>query len=388
MTEPFLPFCRPQITQGDIDAVTDVLRSGWITTGPKTAALEQAFCELTGSRFAVAASSATALLHMYLVAKGIGPGDEVITPSLTWVSTINLISLVGATPVFVDVDRDNLMVDAATIERAITPRTKLIIPVHFAGAPLDLDPIRALAAQRNILLLEDTAHALGTLYNDVPIGRGADGMFSLQAIKNVTAAEGGMFVTDNEELAAHIRRLRFHGLGVDAYDRHTHGRNPQAEVIEPGFKYNLPDMCAALALSQLQRLPQINARRAELAAHYLKLLKDVPQVTPLVPPAWSHKHAWHLFVVRIEGADAPAARNQFIEDMKAQGIACGIHFRAVHEQKYYREQLADRAPDLSLALPSTTWNSARICSLPLYPDMSLADVERVVTTMHNVLGTK
>lgn len=384
MTEPFLPFCRPQVTQSDIDAVTDVLRSGWITTGPKTAALEQAFCELTGARHAVAVSSATAALHMYLVAKGIGPGDEVITPSLTWVSTVNLISLVGATPVFVDVDRDNLMVTADAIERAITPRTKLIIPVHFAGAPLDLDPIRALAAQRNILLLEDTAHALGALYKGVPVGRGADGMFSLQAIKNVTSAEGGVFVTDNEELAAHIRRLRFHGLGVDAYDRQTHGRNPQAEVIEPGFKYNMPDMCSVLALNQMQRLPQINARRAELAAHYLKLLSDVPGVTPLVPPAWSHQHAWHLFVVRIEGEDAPNARNQFIENMKAQGVGCGIHFRAVHEQKYYREKLAGHAPDL----PNTAWNSARICSLPLFPDMTLADVERVVSTMRNVLNAE
>jgi UDP-4-amino-4-deoxy-L-arabinose-oxoglutarate aminotransferase len=219
------------------------------------------------------------------------------------------------------------------------------------------------------------------LYQGVPVGRGADSMFSLQAIKNVTSAEGGVFVTDNEELAAHIRRLRFHGLGVDAYDRHSHGRNPQAEVIEPGFKYNLPDLCSVLALNQLQRLPQINARRAELAAHYLQLLKALPRVTPLVPPAWSHRHAWHLFVVRIGGGDAPNARNRFIENMKAQGIGCGIHFRAVHEQKYYRDKLAGQA----LQLPNTEWNSARICSLPLFPDMKNEDVERVVAAMHSAL---
>lgn len=390
MTEPFLPFCRPQITEDDIDAVTAVLRSGWITTGAKTAALEQVFCELTGAGHAVAVSSATAALHLYLVAKGIGPGDEVITPSLTWVSTVNVISLVGATPVFVDIDRDNLMVSAAAIERAITPRTKLIIPVHFAGAPLDLDPIRALAAQRKIPLLEDTAHALGTLYKGVPVGRGADSMFSLQAIKNVTSAEGGVFVTDNEELAAHIRRLRFHGLGVDAYDRQSQGRNPQAEVIEPGFKYNLADMCSVLALNQMQRLAQINARRAELAAHYLRLLQTLPQVTPLVPPSWSHRHAWHLFVVRIEGDDAPNTRNRFIDGMKAQGIGCGIHFRAVHEQKYYREKLKGREKlnGQALQLPNTDWNSARICSLPLFPDMKNEDVERVVTAMHRVLNAE
>ena len=381
MTETFLPFCRPQINDEDIAAVTAVMRSGWITTGPKTAALEQAFCDLTGAHHAVAVASATAALHLYLISKGIGPGDEVITPSLTWVSTVNLIVLMGATPVFVDVGRDNLMTDAATIEAAITPRTKLIIPVHFAGAPLDLDPIRALAARHDIDLLEDTAHALGTLYKGTPVGRGADGIFSLQAIKNVTAAEGGVFVTDNGVLAARIRSLRFHGLGVDAYDRETHGRNPQAEVIEPGFKYNLPDMCSVLALSQLARLPQINARRAELAAHYAKLLADVERVQPLSPPSWSHRHAWHLFVVRIDGP--VGARNRFIEKMKEKKIGCGIHFRAVHEQKYYRENHFAK----NAKLANTEWNSARICSLPLFPDMTHADVERVVTAMRDVLAT-
>lgn len=379
MTDAFLPFCRPQINDDDIAAVTEVLRSGWITTGPKTAALEQAFCELTGARHAVAVASATAALHLYLIAKGIGPGDEVITPSLTWVSTVNLIVLMGATPIFVDVDRDNLMTDAAAIEAAITPRTKLIIPVHFAGAPLDLDPIRALAARHNIDLLEDTAHALGTLYKGIPVGRGADSIFSLQAIKNVTTAEGGVLVTDDETLAARIRRLRFHGLGVDAYDRETHGRNPQAEVIEPGFKYNLPDLCSVLALSQLARLPQINARRAALAAHYAELLKDVARVQPLLLPSWLHRHSWHLFVVRIDGPEG--ARNIFIEKMKEKKIACGIHFRAVHEQKYYRDNGFAQAAQL----PNTQWNSARICSLPLFPDMTPADVERVVTAMREVL---
>ncbi|HEY3700601.1 MAG TPA: aminotransferase class I/II-fold pyridoxal phosphate-dependent enzyme [Spongiibacteraceae bacterium] len=381
MTETFLPFCRPQISAEDIAAVTEVLRSGWITTGPKTAALEQTFCELTGARHAVAVASATAALHLYLLAKSIGPGDEVITPSLTWVSTINVIALVGATPIFVDVDRDNLMTAAAAIEAAITARTKLIIPVHFAGAPLDLDPIRALAAHHKIDLLEDTAHALGTLYKNTPVGRGADSIFSLQAIKNVTAAEGGVLVTDDEGLAARIRRLRFHGLGVDAYDRESHGRNPQAEVIEPGFKYNLPDLCSVLALSQLSRLPQINARRTELAVHYSHLLKDIVRVQPLLPPSWSHRHAWHLFVVRIEGQDG--ARNRFIEKMKEKKIACGIHFRAVHEQKYYR----NKSYSLCAQLPNTEWNSARICSLPLFPDMTHADVERVVTAMRDVLAT-
>jgi len=380
MTEAFLPFCRPQINDEDIDAVTAVLRSGWITTGPQCAALESAFCEKTGARHAVAVASATAALHLYLHALGIGPGDEVITPSLTWVSTVNLITLLGATPVFVDVDRDNLMVNARAIEQAITPRTRLIIPVHFAGAPLDLDPIRALAAARGIPVLEDAAHALGCYYKGAPVGHGGDAIFSLQAIKNVTSAEGGVFVTDNAELAAHLRRLRFHGLGVDAYDRKSQGRNPQAEVVEPGFKYNLPDMCAVLGLSQFKRLREINAKRAALAQHYRQQLDGIAEIAPLVAPAWEHTHSWHLFVVRVDNGE-PDFRNTFIERMKAENIGCGIHFRAVHEQKYYRETLATNPP----VLPDTEWNSARICSLPFFPDMSCADVDRVVGAIEKVL---
>jgi UDP-4-amino-4-deoxy-L-arabinose-oxoglutarate aminotransferase len=381
MSESFLPFCKPQINEDDIAAVAAVLRSGWITTGPQCAALEEAFCAQTGAGHAVAMISATAALHLYLLAAGIGPGAEVITPSLTWVSTVYLITLLGATPVFIDIDRENLMTTAAAVERAITPRTRLIVPVHFAGAPLDLDPLRALAAARGIPMVEDAAHALGCRYRGVPVGRTGDAIFSLQAIKNATSAEGGVFVTNDAELAARMRCLRFHGLGVDAYDRKAQGRSPQAEVVEPGFKYNLPDMCAALGLSQFRRLETINARRAALARYYLDALAAVPELQPLVAPAWEHQHSWHLFVVRVMTGSAPQARNDFIAGMKAQNIGCGIHFRAVHEQKYYREQLAGQA----LQLPNTDWNSARICSLPFFPDMSFADVDRVVDAAKKVL---
>jgi len=386
MSQPFLPFCRPQITEEDIEAVTAVLRSGWITTGTQCAALEAAFCKELGVPFAVSGISATALLHLYLVAKGIGPGDEVITPSLTWVSTPNLIHLVGATPVFVDIDKDNLMTTAALIERAITPRTKLIIPVHFAGAPLDIAPIRALAKAKNILLLEDAAHAFGSICKGQAVGNGGDAIFSLQAIKNVTSAEGGVFVTENENLAAHIRRLRFHGLGVDSFDRTTQGRSPQAEVVEPGFKYNLPDMCAAVGLNQFKRLAQINAKRAELDAYYRKCLQEVPDLLPLVPPPWSHTHGHHLMVVRVLVRNG-SFRNEFIEKMKAEQIGCGIHFRAVHEQKFYREHYRDALVNHEQALANTEWNSVRICSLPFFPDMSFADVDRVIAAAKRVLAS-
>ena len=379
MTEAFLPFCKPAVEQEDIDAVVAVLKSGWITTGPKSAELEKQIGERVGAKHAVAMTSATAAMHVYLEALGIGPGDEVITPSLTWVSAINLVSLMGATPVFIDIDRDTLMVDAAAVEAAITPRTKLIIPVHYAGAPLDMDPLRALAQQRGIPLLEDAAHSLGTLYKGRPVGSSGDAVFSLQAIKNVTSAEGGVFVTNDDELAERVRQLKFHGLGVDAFDREQQGRSPQAEVLQPGFKYNLPDMCAALALSQLQRLDEINARRREIAEFYRDAFASVDEIAPLALPAWEHRHAWHLFVVRV--LDNPRYnRDDFLVEMKKHNIGCGLHFRAVHSQKFYREQGGDK-----LQLPNTDWNSDRICSIPLFPHMTIDDAQRVVTVIKQVL---
>lgn len=378
MSLPFLPFSRPSIGDEEIAAVTAVLRSGWITTGPQNSALEQRFCEYLGCQHAVALSSATAGMHVALLALNIGPGDEVITPSQTWVSTANLICLLGATPVFVDVDRDTLMTDAARIEAAITPRTKAIIPVHYAGAAFDLDPLYTLARQHGIAVIEDAAHAVGTRYGDRLIGARDTAIFSFHAIKNLTCAEGGMFVTDDEALAQRVRTLKFHGLGVDAYDRMTHGRKPQAQVIEPGFKYNLTDINAAIALVQLERIEAINAKRTMLANAYLERLADLP-VQPLALPAYPHLHAWHLFVLRIDPERCGLDRDAFMQGLQAQGIGTGIHFIGTHVQRYYRE----RFPGVSL--PNTEWNSSRLCSIPLFPDMELADVDRVVGAIRQVL---
>ena len=254
MRDTLLPICRPSITDAEIDAVTGVLKSGWITTGPNAAAFEEAFAASLGIEHAVSLSSATAGMHLALRALDIGPGDEVITPSMTWVSTVNLIVLSGATPVFVDVDRDTLMVDAESVRSLITDRTKLIIPVHYAGAPVDMGPLRTLAQERGIQVIEDAAHALGTTCRGEKVGSQGTSIFSFHPIKNLTTGEGGMFCTDQQDLADHVRRLRFHGLGVDAFDRHSQGRKPQAEVLEPGFKYNLTDISAALGRVQLDRL--------------------------------------------------------------------------------------------------------------------------------------
>jgi UDP-4-amino-4-deoxy-L-arabinose-oxoglutarate aminotransferase len=383
MRKDFLPFSRPSILEADIDAVAEVLRSGWITTGPKNAELEARFCDTTGCRSAVCVASATAGMHIAMKALGIGPGDEVITPSMTWVSTVNLIVLAGARPVFADVDRDTLMVTTDTVAAKITDRTRLIIPVHFAGAPVDMAPIRLLAARHNnIPLIEDAAHAIGTEYKGMRVGRLGTSIFSFHPIKNITTGEGGMVCSDDPDFEERIRRLKFHGLGVDAYDRHTQGRSPQAQVIEPGFKYNLPDILAVLGLCQLDRLEKMNASRAQLAEYYQERLGDMPEVLPLSIPDYPMKHAWHLFIVRVDENKAGMDRDRFMVELKTRNIGTGLHFRAAHLQKYYRETF----PEVVGTLPHTEWNSKRICSLPLFPDMTPEDVDDVVDAIKKVLS--
>jgi UDP-4-amino-4-deoxy-L-arabinose-oxoglutarate aminotransferase len=381
MRTDFLPFSRPSITEAEIAAVAEVLRSGWITTGPKTAQFEREFAQYVGCAGAAALCSATAGMHLGLKALGIGPGDEVVTPSMTWVSTVNLIVLAGATPVFADVDRDTLMVSPASIEACLSDRTRAVIPVHFAGAATDIEPIRRLTAARGIPLVEDAAHALGTRYNGRHVGHCGTSIFSFHPIKNITTGEGGMFCTDDAGLLERVRRLKFHGLGADAYDRRTQGRSPQAEVLEPGYKYNMTDIAAALGLGQLARVDALNARRTELAMRYRERLADIEEIIPLSDPPYPMKHAWHLFVVRLDTDKAGLSRDEFMDQLRRRNIGTGLHFRAVHLQKYYRESMGLRRG----LLPNTEWNSDRICSLPLFPDMTLGDVEDVVAAIRAVL---
>ena len=381
MRNEFLPFSRPSITERDIAAVGEVLRSGWITTGPKCAEFEQRFCEYIGCPGAVALSSATAGMHLVLVALGIGPGDEVITPSMTWVSTVNLIVLAGATPVFADIDRNTLMVSLDSVEECLTARTRLIIPVHFAGAPIDMGPIRQVAADREVFLVEDAAHALGTEYLGERVGRSGTSIFSFHPIKNITTGEGGMFCSDDQELLDRIRRLKFHGLGVDAYDRHTQGRSPQAQVLEPGYKYNMTDISAVLGLAQLAHIDEFNKKRTELSMRYRERLSEVDEILPLSDPVYTIKHARHLFIVRLDIDRAGLSRDEFMRELKQRNIGTGIHFLAVHLQKYYMESMGTHRG----MLPNTEWNSDRICSLPLFPEMTIDDVDDVVDAIKEVL---
>lgn len=384
MRPDFLPFSKPSITEEDVAAVAGVMRSGWITTGPWNALFEDRIREYTGCQGAVALSSATAGMHVLLKALDIGPGDEVITPSMTWVSTVNLIVLAGATPIFVDVDRDTLMISAEDVRGKISDRTRAIIPVHYAGAPVDLAPLRALAAQHAIPIIEDAAHAIGTSYRGTPIGHTGTAIFSFHPIKNITCGEGGMVCSDNPALLARVRCLKFHGLGMDAHDRTTQGRSPQAQVIEPGYKYNLPDMLAALGVSQLERVDTFNNRRRELVTLYHDALRDIEEITPLTSPEYPHVHSRHLFIVRVRRNKNGITRDQFMEGLKQRKIGTGLHFRAVHLQKYYREQMGMREG----MLPNTEWNSERICSLPLFPDMTDNDVADVTQAIKDCLLKK
>ncbi|NPA94989.1 MAG: aminotransferase class I/II-fold pyridoxal phosphate-dependent enzyme [Thermodesulfobacteria bacterium] len=379
----FIPFCRPTIGDDEIAEVVDCLKSGWITTGPKTARFEQDFKDAFGpEQEAIAVNSATAGLHLSLLSLDLQQGDEVITTSITWPSTVNNIVICGARPVFADVDKDTLQIDVEDVARKMTSRTRAVIPVHFAGAPVDLDPLRQMCEARGVGVIEDAAHAAGTAYQGRFIGSDSQvAVFSFHPIKNMTTGEGGMILCNNREQAARMRRLRFHGISRDAWKRYSKGGSPQYEVIEPGFKYNMLDMQAALGIHQLRRLSEFNRVRAKLAQDYMSHLEDVEGVMPVMPPSYPHEHAWHLFVVRLELERLRVDRDEFIAQLQEEGVGVGLHFPAVHLQKFYRKQYGFTRGQL----PNSEWNSDRLFSLPLYPGLSKVDQARVVETLEKLL---
>jgi UDP-4-amino-4-deoxy-L-arabinose-oxoglutarate aminotransferase len=384
MRTSFLPFARPSISDEDIQAVVQTLQSGWITTGTQCAGLEEAMTNRLGGAHVVAATSGTAVMDLVFRSLDIGSGDEVITPSMTWVSTVNLITLHGATPVFVDIDRDTLLVTPEAIEAALTPKTKAVIPVHYCGAPCDMIAIRELCASHGVHCIEDAAHAIGTRYGDDEIGSVGTAVFSLHPIKTITTGEGGLLATDNEALAKRVRRLRFHGLEVDAHDRTQHGRAPQAQVHEPGIKANLPDMNATLGLSQLKRLDAFIDRRDALTARYRSGLADIPGIEPVDDPQCDHRQGRHLMIVRVEPTQAGLNRDELMVALKEMNIGTGLHFLAVHTHAWYRQHM----PQWLGVLPETEYNSDRICSLPLFPEMTDADVDDVLAAVHSIVESK
>jgi UDP-4-amino-4-deoxy-L-arabinose-oxoglutarate aminotransferase len=377
-----IPFSRPTIEEDEIAEVVAALRSGWITTGPKVRQFEDMFRERLGVPRAIAVTSATAGLHILLQALGIGPGDEVIVPTLTWVSTANVVELVGAKAILADVDPSTLQLDPLEVKRLLSAHTKAVIPVHFAGEPCDLDAIRETIAGHDVQVIEDAAHALGTAYKGREIGSDAfAAIFSFHPIKNITTGEGGMIVCHDADLAARLSLLRFHGIERDAWQRYGSSKGPQYDVTTPGYKYNLSDLHAALGVYQMTKLDRFNTRRTELARHYDVLLQDVAGVKPIGRVPYAAKHAWHLYSVRFDSS-LGISRDRVIEMMGRQGIGLGFHFQPLHLQTYYRDRYGYRPGDL----PRATLAGAEIASLPLYPLLSEEEQVRIVDTLVEVLG--
>lgn len=373
-----IPFSRPSIGEEEIAEVVDCLRSGWITTGSRTTRFEEDFAAVVHAPHALAVTSATAGLHLAMLALDLQPGDEVITTPLTWPATVNTIVLCGATPVLVDIEPDTLNLDVRLVESRLSPRTRAIVPVHFAGQPCDLDALGALARAHDLRLVEDAAHAIGAEYRGRPIGAIGDlAVFSFHPIKNITTGEGGMMTTADEELARRLRLLRFHGVERDAWKAYGRAQLPLYDVTVPGLKYNLTDIQSAIGIHQLRKLTALNGERERLARRYDEALAGIPELRPLGRAPYPHRHAHHLYIVRLQHERLRIDRNAFMAAVLDAGVGLGLHFTAVHELTYYRQRLGD----LRAALPNATDASQRIFSLPLFPGLSDAEQGRVVEVL-------
>ena len=374
----FLPFSRPSIGETEINGVIACLKSGWITTGALCKAFEDKFCQLTGAKQAVTFNSATAGMHLMLKALKLEDGDEVITPSMTFASTVNMIALHNAKPVFVDIEYSTLNINCDLIEEKITSKTRAIIPVHFAGIPVDMDKINRLARKYRLTVIEDAAHAVGTYYKGIHAGGfGHPAIFSFHPIKNITTGEGGMITLSNAGLEKKLRLMRFHGIERDAWKRYGKGGNPSYDIMEPGYKYNMPDLLAALGLAQMERWKEFNDRRKVLAELYLEGLKGLPKLDLPQVPEYEHTHAWHLFIVKVK--DYP--RDAFMEKLADYNIGYGLHFPAAHALSYVRKKFGW----VGRSLPETKRAAERIISLPLFPDMTENDVHYVCRAVKEIL---
>ena len=387
---PFLPFALPEIGDDEIAEVVDTLKSGWITTGPKAKRFEADFAawlvqgsdEDPAGLHCIAVNSATAGLHLALEALGIGPGDEVITTTHTFTATAEVVRYLGADVRLVDIDPATLNIDPALIEAAITPRTKAIMPVHYAGLAADMPAIGAIARRHGLRVVEDAAHALPTTSAGQRVGTGASDatVFSFYANKTITTGEGGMLVTRNAALAKRARVMRLHGMSRDAFDRFT-ATVPSwyYEIVAPGFKYNLTDIAAALGIHQLKKAHAFQQRRALIAARYHAAFADLPVITAPVAPA-GEVHAWHLYALRLLPA-AGLARDHFIERLFALGIGCSVHYIPLHLQPYWRERYSLRAQ----GFPASQHAYEQMLSLPIYSAMTSAQVDRVIAAVRGLL---
>ena len=380
---PFLVFAAPDIQDEEISEVVACMRSGWLGTGPRTKRFEADFAAYKGvsSTLAAGVNSCTAALHVSMVAAGLHPGSEVITTPLTFCATANAIVHAGLVPVLADVDPATQNIDPAAIEAAITPRTRAIIPVHFAGRPCEMDAIMAIAERHGLVVIEDCAHAIETEYKGIKAGTFGDfGCFSFYVTKNVVTGEGGMILARNEDAMARARMLALHGMSKDAWHRFSDAGYRHYQVVECGFKYNMMDLQAAIGLHQLARVEPSWQRREAIWRRYDEAFAGLPLGLP-APPATDTRHAYHLYTVMVDEARAGIARDDFLDAMTAQGIGTGVHYLSLPEHPVYQERFG-WVPD---RWPNAMRIGRQTVSLPISPKLSDADVERVVAAVRDVL---
>ena len=372
--KPFIPFSRPWIDETEIQAVTQVLESKWISTGARVREFERAFAEYIGVKHAIAVSSCTAALHLSLVVTDIGVGDEVITTPYTFTATAEAIRYVGAKPVFVDIHPDTLNVDSTKIESAITPNTKAIIPVHIAGLPCDMQALQGLCKQYNLTLIDDAAHAIPSIYKGQYIGNIGDlSTFSFYANKNLTTAEGGMITTNNDVHAEKLRTIRLHGIDKDAWARQSKRSIWRYDITAEGYKYNMTDIQAAMGLCQLMKLNKQHERRRRFADIYNNELQNVISIkTPYVPQD-INEHAWHLYIIQLQSGN----RDDFVESLREENIECSVHYIPLHLFDFYQKQYGYKVGDF----PNAEAVFERVVSLPLHPGLTESDVYRVIETI-------
>lgn len=376
-----LPFHRSWFDDDEIEEVVDTLKSGWLTTGPKSFQFEKVFQEYVGSRHAIALNSCTAGLHLSLDVQDFNAEDEVITTPMTFPAAANMIVLSKLKPVFVDVEPSTLNMDANKIEEKVGPRTRAILPVHFAGHPCDMDAINTIARERDLVVIEDAAHALGASYKKKKVGGlGNLAAFSFYANKNITTGEGGMLVTNDDEQAEKFRRMRLHGLSRDAWKRFGQSGFAHWQLDSPGYKYNMSDINAALGIHQLKKADRFLEIREKYAVMYNEAFRDVAELEILETKDYAH-NALHLYIIALRLEQLTVTRDQFLDAMQNSGIGVAVHYIALHLQPFYR----DRFPHSMETLPIATKYSERILSLPLYPKMRHDEVECVIETVDQLI---
>lgn len=385
MRSSFLVFAQPVIEQAEMDEVLDSLKKAWIGTGPKVQQFERDFANYIGLPHAAALNSCTAALHLACLALNLGPGDEVITTAMTFCASVNAIIHTGATPVLADIDPQTLNIDPASIEARITPRTKAIMPVHFAGRACDMEPIMAIAKKHKLRVIEDCAHAIETTYDGKHAGTFGDiGCYSFYATKNIVTGEGGMVLSQDEELVKRIRIMGLHGMSADAWARFSDAGYKHYQVIDHGFKYNMTDMQAALGIHQLPRVGMYAARRKELWQRYMNGLKHLPIGLPASTEPGPHNqvHAYHLFSIRVNEQKAGISRDNMLNELNIRKIGCGVHYLSVPEHPYYQERYGWRPEDTPYAMQY----GRETISLPLSPKLSDQDIDDVIEALSDVFA--